>query len=116
MTEKKKDFLFILIFGLVGFLLPTITGLILAFSLKRTVFLESLYIIFGALTLIVALYRSRKRDIANYGGASKKEQSEVEKENAKQFRITQIFLYGLGLFLFLCSLISFLIGKYALGF
>ena len=115
MSERKKELLFILIFWLVGFLIPTILGLVLAISLKRTVFLESLYIIFGALILIFALYRSRKRDYADYRSSSK-EKTDAEKESAKQFRNTQIALYVLGLFLFLCSFISFLIGKYALHF
>ena len=111
MDENKSEKLFILIYGLVAFLIPTVTGLVLTIVLQRIVFLEAFYIIFGSLTLIFALYRSRKRDNRNYK-KYKGNQMPEEKESDRVFRNTQIFLYALGVTLLASSVVAFLIGNY----
>ena len=114
MDDKKKNKLFILIFSLAAFLLPTIVGLILTLIMQRMVFLEAFYIIFGVITLLVALHRSRRRDTKNYK-ANHTMVEDKEKEEFKDYRKTQILLYCLGVFLLLCSLGAFLLGKYVFG-
>ena len=111
MDEHKKDRLFVLVFGLVMFLIPTTGGLILTILMQRIVFLEAFYIIFGVLTLIFALYRSRKRDNHNYKNYKDNEEP-IEKENNRSFRNSQLVLYLFGVILLAASLVSFLIGNY----
>ena len=115
MDKSKKDKLFILIYELVSFLLPTAIALPLALVYQRTVFLESIYIIFGAITFLIALTRSWRRDTKSYKNY-KGDKSDIEPEEVKEFRRFQIALYLTGLGLFLLSLISYLLGKYVLGF
>ena len=115
MDEKKKNRLIILIFSLIAILVPTITGLILSIVLRRTVFLEAFYIIFGVITLLFALFRSRYRDNKNYR-STQKVKEDKEEQSYKEFRNAQIILYSIGLFLLLCSVIAFLIGNYVLGY
>ena len=111
MEDNKKERLFILIFCLSAVSVPTIAGMILTIVLQRIVFLESFYIIFGVLVMLLALARSRRRDTKNYKQNNTVHEDHQD-ESYKEYRKMQLILYGVGLGLFLLSVIAFLLGTY----
>ena len=111
MEDNKKERLFILIFCLSAVSIPTIVGLILTIILQRIVFLESLLIIFGVLVMLLALARSRRRDTKNYK-QNNTIHEDHDNESYKEYRKMQLILYGVGLGLFLLSIVAFLFGTY----
>ena len=115
MNEEKKEKLFILIVVLVATLLPTIAGVTLMLIFKRSVILESLYAIFGAGILIIAFFRSWRRDSANY----RKDHTVVEdKESSayKSYRNMQIALYITGVALLLMTGVIYVLGYFVFQF
>ena len=115
MTEEKKEKLFILIVVLVATLLPTIAGVTLMLIFQRSVILESLYAIFGAGILIVALFRSWRRDSVNY----RKDHTVVEdKETSayKSYRNMQIALYITGAALLIMTGVIYVLGYFVFQF
>lgn len=109
MNEGKKERTFILIFVLVSILLPTIVGVTLMLVFHRSVILESLYAIFGALILIIALFRSRARDSINI----KKTHTVVEDTNTKEYKKyknLQVTMYFTGAGLLVLTGIVYLLG------
>ena len=115
MTEEKKEKLFILIVVLVATLLPTIAGVTLMLIFQRSVILESLYAIFGAGILIVALFRSWRRDSVNY----RKDHTVVEDKNTsayKSYRNMQIALYITGAALLIMTGVIYVLGYFVFQF
>ena len=115
MSDEKKEKLSILIVILVATLLPTIAGVTLMLIFKRSVILESLYAIFGAGILIVALFRSWRRDSVNY----RKDHTVVEdKETSayKSYRNMQIALYITGAALLIMTGVIYVLGYFVFQF
>ena len=89
-------------------LIPTILGVVLSLVFNKWIILESVYLIWGCVLVLVALFNSRRRDGKNL----KKNRTIVEDKNTKEYkeyRNFQIRLYILGAICAVLSLISFLI-------
>lgn len=115
MNDYKKERLAILIVVLSVVLLPTIVGVTLMLIFQRSVILESLYAIFGTLTILAALFRSWRRDSKNY----RKEHTIVEDKDTKEYksyRCLQITLYVTGLSLLALTGIVYVLGMFVFKF
>lgn len=103
--EKKK---YILIYSLIFFLVPTAVGIPLTAVLRNGTYIESFYVIFGVLSLLMGIFRSWQRDSKNI----RKTHTIVEDKDTpsyKQFVIKQWTSYIVGLILLALSVGAFYI-------
>ena len=63
---KKDKFKFALIYSLIFLGVPMAVGMPLTAALNNLNYIESLYIIFGAISMLAALFRGYRRDSKNY--------------------------------------------------
>ena len=110
MEDNKKERLFILIFCICAVGLPLIVGTILTIIFQRIVLLESSLIICGVLVILLALFRSRRRDSKNYK-ENKSVHEDHESESYLEYRRLQITLYIVGLSLIVLSVIAYILGE-----
>ena len=107
--ETKKDRLkYILIYVGVMFLLPSAAGISLTAIFSMPSLVESIYIIFGALSLLFMLFRMRATDSANY----KKNKTVFVDKNTpehKEHTFKQWISFIVGIVDLLCSLAAFYI-------
>lgn len=108
--DKKEILKYTLVFFGVIVLIPLAVGLPLSLVFKTFVYLESLFIVFGAFGLLVVVFRSRRRDSRNYKNNKTIFEDKTTSE-FKSYRLIQWILVGVSLFALLCSLFSFLIGN-----
>lgn len=103
--EEKINWKFYLISGLIVLLIPTVIGLILSLVFANWIYLESLYVLFGCLDLLFALFKSHRYDSKNY---KKNRSLYVDKKSKefKEYRKTQLSLYSYGI---VCILLSLLV-------
>ena len=105
---KKDIFVYALIYASIFLFLPTVIGISLTAILKMRQIAEAMYVIFGTISLLFALFRSRRRDTKNY----RQNHTIVEdKESAdyKLFFYQQLFAYLFGVTSILLSVPCFYI-------
>ena len=103
--DKRK---YIIIYSSIFFLAPTAIGVPLTITLRNGTYIESLYVIFGVISLLIGVIRSWNRDSKNV----RKNHTIVEdKESAsyRQFFFIQMTSYIVGVILLGISVGAFYI-------
>ena len=94
--SKKDIFIYALIHASIFLLLPTVIGISLTAILKMRQIAEAMYVIFGTISILFALFRSRRRDSKNF---RKNHTISEDKDTPeyKQFFYQQLIAYVFGL-------------------
>ena len=103
--DKRK---YIIIYSSIFFLAPTAIGVPLTITLRNGTYIESLYVIFGVISLLIGVIRSWNRDSKNV----RKNHTIVEDKDTPQYkayRFQQMTSYIVGFILLAVSVAAFYI-------
>ena len=80
---KKDKIIFASIYCSIFILLPAAIGLPLTFGLKTPYYVDAIFMIFGSVSILAALFRSYRRDSTNY----RKNHTVVEDKDSTNYKI-----------------------------
>lgn len=85
-----------LLFSAIFLILPTITGLIFYLTLGTLYQFEAAFVIFGCISLIIGIFRTRRRDTKNFK-TNKTLHEDTDTDEYRQYRFEQWVFYITGL-------------------
>lgn len=110
MREKLSNCWGYIVYSLIFLVLPAIIGIIFYFTIHSAVQLEAAFVIFGAFSILIGLFRTRRHDTKNFR-KNKTLHEDKDTEEYKGFAVGQWFFYVTGIVDLLISLLMFFFVK-----